>query len=49
MKRTIVLYLNDILEMISLIEKSIKGLSKSEFSKDRDIIDATTSALTHKL
>ena len=31
--------------MIELIEKSTKGLSKSKFSNNRDIIDATTRRL----
>ncbi|HLC51671.1 MAG TPA: DUF86 domain-containing protein [Candidatus Nanoarchaeia archaeon] len=45
MTRTIKLYLNDILDTIELIEKSVKNVSKSEFVKDRDIIDATTRRL----
>ncbi len=41
MKRTINLYLNDILESINLIDNSTKNLTKNAFDKDRDIQDAT--------
>jgi len=40
MKRTIELYLNDILENIQRIEASTKNLTKDSFDKDIDIQDA---------
>lgn len=41
MKRSVTLYLEDILEAIHRIEESTKGLTKSEFKQNVDIIDAT--------
>ena len=35
------IYLKDSLEAINKIEKSIKGLSREEFTKSPDIMDAT--------
>ena len=35
------IYLKDSLEAINKIEKSIKGLSREEFTKNPDIMDAT--------
>jgi uncharacterized protein with HEPN domain len=40
MKRTTKLYLNDILEAISMIEEYTRGLDKSDFEKDRIVQDA---------
>jgi uncharacterized protein with HEPN domain len=40
MKRTITLYLNDILEAVSMIEEYTRGLDKSNFEKDRKVQDA---------
>jgi len=45
MKRDVNLFIDDILENIDLIEKSIKKISKTEFEKDKDIIDATLRRL----
>lgn len=41
MKRSLYLFICDILEYIELIENSIKNLSKEKFESDRDSIDAT--------
>jgi uncharacterized protein with HEPN domain len=41
MKRDMTLFIEDILECISLIEKSFKDLNKEDFKEDRDIQDAT--------
>jgi len=41
MKRNERLFIEDILENIELILKSIKGLSKEKFESDRLLIDAT--------
>ena len=41
MKRTVKLYINDILEAIKLIEKSTRSVSKKKFEMDKDIQDAT--------
>ena len=45
MKRTLNLFIEDILENIKLIEESIKNLSKEEFISDKLIIDATIRRL----
>lgn len=45
MKRDEMLFIEDILENISLIENSIKNLSKDEFIKDKMVIDATIRRL----
>ena len=45
MKRDLKLFVEDILENITLIENSLKKLSKSEFESDKDIIDANVRRL----
>ena len=45
MKRSIKLFLEDIIEYIELIEKSMEGCEKSKFLKDRDLQDATVRRL----
>src|SRR3989344_7765294 len=45
MKRTLNLFIEDILENIKLIEESIKNLSKEKFILDKLIIDATIRRL----
>jgi len=45
MKRTLNLFIENILENIKLIEESIKNLSKEEFISDKLIIDATIRRL----
>ncbi len=45
MKRDNLLFLDDILENIKLIENSTKNLSKEDFHKNRDIQDATIRRL----
>lgn len=45
MKRDEMLFIEDILENILLIENSIKNLSKDEFVNDKMIIDATIRRL----
>lgn len=45
MKRDEMLFIEDILENILLIEDSIKNLSKDEFVNDKMIIDATIRRL----
>lgn len=41
MKRDLSLFIEDILENIRLIEKSIMNLTQEQFENDKDIIDAT--------
>lgn len=45
MKRNLILFLDDILENILLIEDSIRNLSKNEFIIDKLIVDATVRRL----
>lgn len=45
MKRSLDLYIKDILGNIDLIEVSIKDLSKQKFESNKDIIDATLRRL----
>jgi len=45
MRRNYWLFINDILENIELIEKSINKISKTQFEEDKDIIDATLRRL----
>ncbi len=45
MKRDIILFVEDILERINLIEKSMKNISKSEFKTKNILIDATIRRL----
>ena len=41
MKRNEGIYLNHVLDSINTIEKSIKNLSRKDFSNNKDILDAT--------
>ena len=45
MKRDVMLFVDDIIENIELIENSVRNLSKKGFESDRLIIDATTRRL----
>lgn len=45
MKRDLLLFIDDILENIELIENSTRRLSKGKFKSDRDIVDATIRRL----
>ena len=45
MKRDTSLFIDDILENIELIEKSVKKLSKEKFKLNRLIVDATIRRL----
>ena len=45
MKRDVMLFVDDIIENIELIENSVRNLSKKGFESDRLIIDATARRL----
>jgi len=45
MKRDVTLFLEDIIKQIELIEKSIEGIEKNEFLKNKDLQDATVRRL----
>lgn len=45
MKRDVRLFINDIIENMSLIEQSTKDISEQEFKQDRLLVDATLRRL----